>query len=259
KREAVAILERALGPDHMDLATLLSTSANIHAMLGQHEQARALYQRAMAIITNALGPEHRRTRAIGRRQANFFYNQGQPDRAEAALADDDSDEATLARARWAIVIGELERAKQLLALLGDPLEHARDGVWSDDPWLRGELLLAHAEVALAERSFARARALAEGLRALGEPLAFFELAALVIEAELELASGSLTEATEHALARELEQPGVPPARRARVLLLRLRTADASAREQARAEALVALQTAYGPAHPYRRALEVDQP
>lgn len=284
KREAVAILERELGPDHLDLVTLLSTSANVHAMLGHREQARALWERASSIVVALLGREHRRTRALARRYAIFLFDEGEPDLAEALLDGDQDHEAALARARWAIATGQIEQAKQLLDSLGDPLEDAREPATRDATWLRGELLLAYADIALAERRFEDARLLTDGLRALARPLvgpelAGPELSALLVTAELELVSrpgtradlvsrpgtradlvgGSLSPATDQALARALDKPGVPSTLRARVLALRFRTTDSHAREQARAAALAAMQTAYGPKHPYRRAIESAQP
>ncbi len=264
KRRAVEILERELGPDHLDLATLLSTSANIHAMLGHREDARALWNRALGIVDALLGREHRRTRAVARRYANFLLQEAEPERAEALLDGDESHDATLARARWAIANDQIERAKELLGGLGDPLEHER-GAWSSDGWqLRGELLLAHADIALAEGRLDDARGLAEALRALARPhagpeLAAPELSAWLIAAELELLSGPLSAATDEALARALDKPGLLPTQRARLLELRFRAADPHAREQARAAALAAVQLAYGPKHPYRRAIESAQP
>jgi serine/threonine protein kinase/tetratricopeptide (TPR) repeat protein len=264
KREAVAILERELGPDHLDLATLLSTSANIHAMLGHREQARALWERASSIVVALLGREHRRTRALARRYANFLFDEGEPELAQALLDGDEGHDAALARARWAIATGQIEQAKQLLDSFGDPLEHEREPSLSDGAWLRGELLLVYADIALAERRFEDVRTLADGLRALARPreLAGPELAAWIVTAELELPSGSLSPATDQALARALDKPGVLPTQRARVLALRFRatgTSGPDAREQARAAALAAMQIAYGPKHPYRRAIESAQP
>ena len=260
KRQAVATLERSLGPEHLDLATLLSTSANVHAMLGHREQARALWERALGIAVTQLGREHRRSRSIARRYASFLYNEGEPQLAEVLLDGDTDGDATLSRVRWAIVVGQIDAAKQLLQALGDPLERAREPASSDDVWLHGELLLTHADIALAERRLDDARTLAEALRALAGPHtgpehALAELSAALVTAELELLHGSLSAATEQALTRALDEPGVPPVQRARVLELRARAAEPHAREQARAAALAAMQIAYGPKHPVRRALE----
>lgn len=262
KRHAVAILERELGPDHLDLATLLSTSANVHAMLGHREQARALWERALGIIVGLLGREHRRSRALARRYASFLFNEGEPELAEALLDGDSEPDVALARARWAIATGQIERAKQLLHDLGDPL--AGEPASSDDVWLRDDLLLAHVDVALAERRFEDVRALGEDLRVLARPLtgldrAAVELSATIVTAELELQGGSLSTETEQALARAQDEPHVRPAQRVRVLVLRFRAAQPQARQQARAAASAAIQIAYGPKHPYRLALDPTQP
>jgi tetratricopeptide (TPR) repeat protein len=259
KREAVAILERELGPEHLDLATLLETSANVHAMLGRREQARALYQRALEILAARLGLDHWRARTLARRFANFLYDDGDPAQAEATLGDDRGNAATLARARWAIVAGEFQDARDLLGALGDPLTEALEATMTDDTPLRAELLAAHAELALAEGRLDDARTIADVLRTLTRSGVGSELGALLIEAELELATGSPTAATDLALRRALARTDAPPARRAHALVLRWRYAAPSEREQARAAGLLAVTKAFGPEHPYRRALESAEP
>jgi tetratricopeptide (TPR) repeat protein len=48
--EAVAVLERALGPDHQYLATALSNGSTAHAAHGDHVRARAMIERSIAIL-----------------------------------------------------------------------------------------------------------------------------------------------------------------------------------------------------------------
>lgn len=53
-----AILERALGPDHPNVATSLTRLADGYASQGREAEAEPLYQRALAIQEKGLGPDH---------------------------------------------------------------------------------------------------------------------------------------------------------------------------------------------------------
>ena len=57
-RRALAIQEKALGPDHPDVASGLNNLAVLHYAQGQYEKAAALYERALTIRERALGPDH---------------------------------------------------------------------------------------------------------------------------------------------------------------------------------------------------------
>ena len=57
-RRALAILEKALGPEHPNAAWSLDGLARIHTDQGQYPNAAALYQRSLAIRERALGLEH---------------------------------------------------------------------------------------------------------------------------------------------------------------------------------------------------------
>ena len=54
----LAIREKALGPEHPDVAASLANLGIVHKSTGDYPQARALYERALAIREKALGPEH---------------------------------------------------------------------------------------------------------------------------------------------------------------------------------------------------------
>ena len=54
----LAIREKALGPDHPDVATSLYDLAELYQVQGQYAKAEPLYQRALAIREKALGPDH---------------------------------------------------------------------------------------------------------------------------------------------------------------------------------------------------------
>ena len=55
---ALNINEKALGPDHLDLATSLSNLAALYYSQGKYDEALPLYRRALAIDEKALGPDH---------------------------------------------------------------------------------------------------------------------------------------------------------------------------------------------------------
>jgi Tfp pilus assembly protein PilF len=54
----VTIFEKALGPEHPDLATALNNLALLNSAQGRHAEAEPLYKRSLAIREKALGPEH---------------------------------------------------------------------------------------------------------------------------------------------------------------------------------------------------------
>ncbi len=51
------IREKALGPEHPDLATDLNNLALLYYVHGKYAQAEPLYQRVLAILEKALGPD----------------------------------------------------------------------------------------------------------------------------------------------------------------------------------------------------------
>jgi tetratricopeptide (TPR) repeat protein len=55
---ALAIFEKALGPEHPDVASGLNELAVLYKTQGQYTKAERLYGRALAIWEKALGPEH---------------------------------------------------------------------------------------------------------------------------------------------------------------------------------------------------------
>ena len=50
--------EKALGPDHPDVATALNGLAGLYRLQGRYAEAEPLYKRALAIREKALGPDH---------------------------------------------------------------------------------------------------------------------------------------------------------------------------------------------------------
>ena len=60
-KQALAVAEQALGPNHPSVATTLHNLATFYGIQGQYAQAEPLYQRVLAIQTQALGAEVDRT------------------------------------------------------------------------------------------------------------------------------------------------------------------------------------------------------
>jgi tetratricopeptide (TPR) repeat protein len=60
-RDALAICEKTLGPEHRGTAGSLNNLANVLRAEGDVAGARPLFERALAIYEKALGPEHPRT------------------------------------------------------------------------------------------------------------------------------------------------------------------------------------------------------
>ena len=57
-KRALAISEKALGPEHPDVAVALNNLAAIYRAQGRYAEAEPLYKRALAIGEKTLGPEH---------------------------------------------------------------------------------------------------------------------------------------------------------------------------------------------------------
>jgi tetratricopeptide (TPR) repeat protein len=57
-RQVLEIQEKALGPDHPDVATALNNLASLYRSTGQYALAESLYRRALLIDERALGPGH---------------------------------------------------------------------------------------------------------------------------------------------------------------------------------------------------------
>ena len=62
--QALAITEQALGENHPDVATSLSSLAKSYYSQGRYEEAEPLYLQALAIAEEALGENHPNTVTI---------------------------------------------------------------------------------------------------------------------------------------------------------------------------------------------------
>ncbi len=57
-KRALAIREKALGPEHPDVATSLNSLAGLYRTQAKYTLAEPLLKRALAILEKALGPKH---------------------------------------------------------------------------------------------------------------------------------------------------------------------------------------------------------
>ena len=74
-RRALAIDERALGPNHPGVATDLNNLAELLRAKGDYASAEPLYQRALAIREEKLGPDHPATKRVRRNLQNLSDDQ----------------------------------------------------------------------------------------------------------------------------------------------------------------------------------------
>ena len=57
-QRALAIREKTLGPDHLDVAASLDNLANVYQAQGRYAEAEPLHKRSLAIREKTLGPDH---------------------------------------------------------------------------------------------------------------------------------------------------------------------------------------------------------
>ena len=81
-QQILAIIVKALGPDHLDVARSLSELAVLLQKQGQYIEAETLYRRSLAIREKALGPDHPDAAASLNNLAELLQNQGQYTAAE---------------------------------------------------------------------------------------------------------------------------------------------------------------------------------
>ncbi|MGH8491368.1 MAG: tetratricopeptide repeat protein, partial [Gammaproteobacteria bacterium] len=80
--EALAILEKALGPEHPNVAQSLNNLAGLYKAQGQYAKAEPLYKRSLTIWEQALGPEHPNVAASVNNLAEIYRAQGQYTKSE---------------------------------------------------------------------------------------------------------------------------------------------------------------------------------
>ena len=80
-KRALAIHEKALGPDHPKVAISLNNLANIYQAQGHYAKAEPRYKRAAAIQEKALGPNHPNLAALLDNWAELYKKTGRKDEA----------------------------------------------------------------------------------------------------------------------------------------------------------------------------------
>ena len=79
---AAPLYEKALGPEHPDMATSLINLTHLYISQGQYAKAETLTLRVLAIREKALGPDHPRTAVVLGNLAEIYRLQGQYAKAE---------------------------------------------------------------------------------------------------------------------------------------------------------------------------------
>ena len=74
-KRSLAIQEKALGPDHPDVATALNNLADLYRIEGV-SPTRAAYKRSLAIREKVLGPDHPDVAAALNNLAALYVGQG---------------------------------------------------------------------------------------------------------------------------------------------------------------------------------------
>src|SRR5262245_2454745 len=57
-QRALALREKALGPDHPEVGTALNNLALLYQSQGRYAEAEPLYRRSLTLYEKALGPDH---------------------------------------------------------------------------------------------------------------------------------------------------------------------------------------------------------
>jgi Tfp pilus assembly protein PilF len=84
-RQVIANLERAMGPDHSDVAMALNNLAFVYQDEQRYAEAEPLFQRALAIKERVLGETHPDVATIANNLGSFYLNQGKYAEAEIFL------------------------------------------------------------------------------------------------------------------------------------------------------------------------------
>jgi CHAT domain-containing protein/tetratricopeptide (TPR) repeat protein len=84
-KRAIAIDEKALGPDHPNVGTALNNLAELYDTQGLYAEAEPLYKRALAIDEKALGPDHPSVGVYLNNLASLYWRQGRYAEAEPLL------------------------------------------------------------------------------------------------------------------------------------------------------------------------------
>lgn len=84
-QRALAIREKALGPEHPDTATSLSSLGGLYLTTGRYAEAEPLFLRALAISEKIFGPQHPNTAVSLNNLARLYRHRGRQTEAELLL------------------------------------------------------------------------------------------------------------------------------------------------------------------------------
>ena len=84
-KRSLAIREKALGPEHPDVAQSLNNLAELYRAQGKYAEAEPLYKRSLAIREKTLGPEHPDIAKSLSNLAALYYTQGKYAEGEPLL------------------------------------------------------------------------------------------------------------------------------------------------------------------------------
>ena len=79
-QRAIAIDEKALGPEHPNLAIKLNNLALLYEAQEKYEEAKPLFQRALAIYEQKFGTNHPSTRTIRENYDNLLKEMNKQER-----------------------------------------------------------------------------------------------------------------------------------------------------------------------------------
>ncbi|HJU15371.1 MAG TPA: CHAT domain-containing tetratricopeptide repeat protein [Stellaceae bacterium] len=81
-KRSLAMREKALGPEHPDVAASLNNLAELYEAEGRYTEAEPLFRRSLAILEKALGPEHPNVATSLNNLAGLYWAQGRYSEAE---------------------------------------------------------------------------------------------------------------------------------------------------------------------------------
>ena len=85
ERRSLALLERAFGPDHPDVATTLNSLVVLLHARGRYTDAEPMLKRALVVRKSALGPDHADVGTMLNNVAEVYRAQGRSADARAVL------------------------------------------------------------------------------------------------------------------------------------------------------------------------------
>ncbi len=85
-KKALDVAEKAMGPNHPDVAQSLNNLGSLYHDQGQYAQAEPLYKRSLAIREKALGPDHPDVAESLNNLAELYRKTGRDTEAESLEA-----------------------------------------------------------------------------------------------------------------------------------------------------------------------------